>query len=308
MIRYDLCLAWNWEYDVDFVGLMAEACRRRRLFLLSVAPGSVEAVERSLRGGELGIRSLFDRASESDPRFRRLVDWALSHGVGMINPLDRAIKAMNKACMHLEFISSGIHTPHTIILPPWREQPDLGPIDLAPLGGGFIIKPAHGGGGEGVVRKASSQAQVIASRREFPDDYYLLQAHIEPAELDGRPAWFRVIYCGGLIFPCWWDPKTHLYVPVKEEEIAANGLEQLRPTTSRIAALCGLDVFSTEIALIPAGILVAVDYVNHPIDLRLQSVAPDGVPDEFVAQIAGRIADLAQARLLHGGPAASAPV
>jgi hypothetical protein len=138
----------------------------------------------------------------------------------------------------------------------------------------------------------------MISRQEFPNDHYLLQAHIEPAELSGRPAWFRVIYCGGLVFPFWWDPKTHVYAPVTEKEVEKHGLGMLRATASRIAGVCGLDIFSTEIALIPTGVFVAVDYVNHPIDLRLQSATPDGVPDALVHRIAGRIAEIVRARLL----------
>lgn len=32
-----------------------------------------------------------------------------------------------------------------------------------------------------------------------------------------------------------------------------------------------------------------VDYVNDPIDLRLQSVVPDGVPDHLVEAIARKL-------------------
>lgn len=302
MIRYDLCLAWNWQYDIDFLRILAEGLRSRRLFLLEVNPDRLEAAMRAIENREVGIGALLDRASESDIRFLRLVDWAITHDVYQLNPHGQAIRAMNKACMHLEFITAGIHTPHTIILPPWNEQPQLPNIDLGPLGGRFIIKPAHGGGGEGVVHEASTVAQVMMTRREFPNDHYLLQAHIAPAVLEGRPAWFRVIYCGGRIFPCWWDPKTHAYAPVTEREVKAFGLELLHSTASRISGVCGLDLFSTEIALVPAGVLVAVDYVNHPIDLRLQSVTPDGVPDAIVQEIAGRIAELVRSRLIRLEP------
>jgi hypothetical protein len=298
MIRYDLCLAWNWEYDLDFVRILEGACRRRRIFLYGATPQTVDAILGRLRSRELDILVLLDRASESDPLFVPLVEWSIAHGVYEINPHERAVRAMNKACMHLEFITGGIHTPHTIILSPWNEQHELGGIDLRPLGHRFIIKPAHGGGGEGVVHEASSLSQVMISRQEFPNDHYLLQAHIEPAELAGRPAWFRVIYCGGLVFPFWWNPKTHVYAPVTEEEVERHGLGMLRATALRIAGVCGLDIFSTEIALIPTGVFVAVDYVNHPIDLRLQSATPDGVPDAMVHRIAGRIAEIVRARLL----------
>lgn len=293
MIEYGLCLAWNWEYDAEFVGLLESACRERGLSFLQVTPENIAATLENLKSGELGFVAFLDRASESDARFLPLVFWASERGLFRINPHERTAHAMNKASMHLEFITAGIQTPYTIILPPYDEQSSLSPLDLSPLGGRFTIKPAHGGGGGGVIVEATSFDQVLQARLEFPYDHYLLQAHIVPADLAGRPAWFRVISCGGRIFPFWWDTETHVYVGVAEKHVSAHGLSPLWTTARAIGEVCGLDIFSTEIALTEGGLFVAVDYVNDPIDLRLQSGTPDGVPDEVVRRIAGRLAELA---------------
>jgi hypothetical protein len=300
MREYQLCLAWNWEYDADFVGLLESACLARSLNFLQVTPENLAATLEDLKSGELGFTAFLDRASESDARFLPFVFWASERGLYRINPHERAVHAMNKASMHLEFITAGIQTPYTIILPPYDEQPVLAPRDLSPLGGRFTIKPAHGGGGGGVIVQATSFDQALQARLELPYDHYLLQAYIVPAALAGRPAWFRVISCGGLVFPFWWHTATHVYVPVTEEDVSAHGLTPLWSTTRAIGEICGLDVFSTEIALTEGGMFVAVDYVNDPIDLRLQSNTSDGVPDEVVRRIAGRLAELALAyRPLH---------
>jgi hypothetical protein len=50
-------------------------------------------------------------------------------------------------------------------------------------------------------------------------------------------------------------------------------------------------LFSTEITLTPDGRFVIVDYVNDPIDLRLQSKAFDGVPNDIVRDITERLAE-----------------
>jgi len=63
-----------------------------------------------------------------------------------------------------------------------------------------------------------------------------------------------------------------------------------------IAHLCGLELFSTEVALTPDGLFVVVDYVNDQIDLRLQSKTPDGVPDTIVRDVATRLTTLVAAR------------
>jgi hypothetical protein len=52
-------------------------------------------------------------------------------------------------------------------------------------------------------------------------------------------------------------------------------------------------LFSTEIALTKEGHFMVVDYVNDPVDLRMQSRAVDGVPDVYLESIAARLARLA---------------
>ncbi|MFZ2053266.1 MAG: hypothetical protein WAU81_03620 [Candidatus Aminicenantales bacterium] len=288
---YDLCLAWNWEYDADFVGLLENACLSRGLTFLEATPALLPEILEALHAGKMQFRVFLDRASEADPRFLSLVEWSAAHDVHQINPHDRAVHAVNKASMHLEFITAGIHTPHTIILPPHDENPHFGSLDLSPLGESFIAKPAHGGGGEGVVFEVSSLDQILGARRAFSHDYYLLQSHIMPAVVAGRRAWFRVLYCGGEVYRFWWDMAAPVYVQVGEAEEREFGLEPLTETTLCIARVCGLDLFSTEIALTPPGVFVVVDYVNNPLDLRLQSAAHDGVPDETVRNIARRLAE-----------------
>ncbi|MBI5962456.1 MAG: hypothetical protein HY863_03185, partial [Chloroflexi bacterium] len=67
---------------------------------------------------------------------------------------------------------------------------------------------------------------------------------------------------------------------------------RLRDVTKRIASICRLDWFSTEIAL--AKELIVVDYVNDEIDTRVQSQAMDGVPDEIMEGIARELVKIAK--------------
>ena len=84
---YDLCFAWNWEYDADFVQLLDEACQKRQLTLLQVTPGNIEAVKQALAAGEVQYRAFYDRASDADPAFLPLEQWASEHKIIYINPL-----------------------------------------------------------------------------------------------------------------------------------------------------------------------------------------------------------------------------
>ena len=294
MARYDLCLAWNWEHDVDFVQLIEAACAARGVSLLQATPDSLDLTLAGLQNGDISYSTLFDRASESDQRFQPLVEWAGRHRSFFMNPQERTLWSGDKATMHLEFISRGLCTPYTIILPPYSRHSIIHPCDLEPLGGSFAIKPACEGGGDGVILEATSWQQVLDARQQYPHEKYLLQAHVTTRILDGRPAWFRVLFCNGAVYPSWWNQQTHIYTRVTAEEKARFGLRSLREIPARIAQICGLHLFSTEIALTEEQEFLVVDYVNDPVDLRLQSRAADGVPDGDVKSIAARLVRLVE--------------
>ncbi len=289
MVTYDLCVAWNWEFDAGFVNLLDQNCQSRGLSLLQITPGNLPQMLNSLAGGEVRCRVFFDRASDDDPQFLPLVQWVGEDSIQSINSYERASRTWDKAEVHALLVSQGINVPSTIILPPYIDQPDIAYIELNILGDQFTIKPAHGSGGVGVMTNATSWDQVLAVRKEHATDQYLLQAHIIPKELDYRPAWFRVIYCAGEVFPCWWNPQNHIYTPVTSEEIQRHGLEPLSEIVLALEQLCSLDLFSTEIALTADNLFVVVDYVNDQIDLRLQSSVAEGVPDNIVKAVAERL-------------------
>jgi hypothetical protein len=300
MTSHDLCLLWNWAHDADFVALLDNACQSRGLSLLQITPDNLTDMLQSLQDHQIGFRAFLDRATDTDTRFIPAVQWACDHGVYCINPHEQACHTWDKAAMHRALVKAGLHAPTTIVLPPHEEQPTPRPIDLSSLGGSFTIKPAHGGGGAGVVTQATSLSQVLTARQQFSTDKYLLQAHIVPVQLDSRPAWFRVIYCTGQVHPCWWDTTTHIYAPVTDADETRYGLAPLRQTTAAIARVAQLELFSTEIALTSDGIFVVVDYVNDQLDLRLQSKAADGVPDDIVRDVAERLTARVAAHLPPG--------
>jgi len=297
--RYDLCLAWNWEYDTDFVAMLATACHSHGLSLLQITPENVAEMTNDLVSGEFACLAFWDRASEDDARFFPLVQWTANHCAYRINPYERARRTWDKCVMHQAIAGLGLHTPHTIILPSHEEHPEIPPIDLQALGETFTIKPAHGGGGEGVILEATSLSQVQDARQEYRGDMYLLQAHVTPMQLGSRAAWFRVISSAGTVYLCWWNTTTHVYAPVTDAEETSYRLDPLRDITAAIARSCGLDLFSTEIALTPDDRFFVVDYVNDQIDLRLQSKAADGVPDEIVQGIADGLAGRVAARCME---------
>ena len=175
----------------------------------------------------------------------------------------------------------------------------LTPELLAPLGVPFVVKPANTTGGSvGVVADASGPADVLAARRTYPADKYLLQEKVVPETRDGRRFWFRGFYVLGEVHLTWWDDRTHLYAELGPDEAAPLGLDPIYAVVRTIARVSRLRFFSTEVARDAGGRIVVVDYVNDICDMRLRSVHPDGVPDAVVARIADRIA-------AHAGAAAA---
>jgi hypothetical protein len=291
--RYDLALAFDWEFDRDFIRLIEGSSRNRGLKTITIDPAEVGKAVEAFRSGELDFRVLLDRASGSSPDFISLQAMAVERGRDVIEGLDKLRWASDKATMHLEFLTAGIHIPYTVILPSYAMEPELElkPEDLAPLGIPFVVKPANTTGGSvGVVADAAGPADILSARRAYPYDKYLLQERIVPEVRDGKRFWFRGFYVFGEVHLTWWDDRTHLYSELGYDEAVARSLGPIYPIVRTIARVSRLRFFSTELARDVRGRLFVVDYVNEICDMRLQSSHPDGVPDAVVARIANRIA------------------
>jgi hypothetical protein len=284
---YDLCLPWYWEYDIDFVQMIEQACGEQGLLFWQITPNDLLESITELYSGEKSFRTIIDR-SQYDRRFEPIHRWSIEHQARRINPAELSKWSEDKATMHLEFITAGIHTPYTILLHPFIDQPLIPEFDLTPLGHQFVIKPSNEGGGSGVILGAFSMDQILRARMEFPEQKYLVQATIIPRTIHGQPAWFRVFYANGKTYPCWWHPLTHVFSTVSSTDEYRYGLSPLHEITQRIASICKLEWFSTEIALTLEKFVV-VDYVNDGIDTRIQSKAVDGVPDEVIRNIAEQL-------------------
>ena len=291
-MRYDLCLPWYWEYDDVFASMVERTCSEEGISLWQIKPDNLLESVTALYKGDITFTTLLDRG-QGEPTFDPIPRWAMEFGAQRINPAEVSAWSEDKATMHLELISAGLHTPYTILLAPFLEQPVIPQIDLTSLGKKFVIKPSNGGGGEGVIVGATRMEQILQARMEFPEQKYLIQAFVTPQIIKGNPAWFRVFYANGETYPCWWMTDSHVYANVTAEEESQFGLHKLREITKRIASICKLDWFSTEIAL--ADEFVVVDYVNDEIDTRVQSRAVDGVPDEVMNNIARQLVNIAKA-------------
>jgi glutathione synthase/RimK-type ligase-like ATP-grasp enzyme len=300
--EYDIGLVWNWAYDQEFLQLIVSAVRAKGMSAFFIDHTNLAETIEQLKGDRIQFRFILDRASDEDERFLPLAQVFSRRQSGstrrppprVINPYDLLRRASDKATMHLEFLSYGLHVPFTIIISPFnhKREVELSLTELSQLGRPFIIKPANTtGGGVGVVLGAESLKDIIETRQHHKNDKYLLQEKVVPAFLAEHHAWFRVFYAFGQIVPCWWDDQTHIYQELTPEDEERFGLQPLRSITTTIREICGLEFFSTEIALTPGHSFIVVDYVNEMCDMRLKSRHDDGIPDPIVQGIALSLAE-----------------
>jgi hypothetical protein len=297
---YSLAIAWNWEFDQDFIAGIERECHKRDLSTYRIDPNNLNDTMERLRAGSIAFQAFYDRASDADSLFLPLVQIMLESSIYFINPRSRVLPAIDKATMHLEFITHGLQVPYTIILSPFHERRDitLDGAEMEHLGRPFVIKPANTtGGGTGVVLDAKTAADVLEARQLHKNDKYLLQEFIVPKNLDGKRGWFRVYRAFSEIIPCWWDDQTHRYTELTPEEERRFHLEELRRVMGTIESVCKLDFFSSEIAVTGDEKFIVVDYVNEVCDMRLQSKYENGAPDAVVHRIEALIADEVASRV-----------
>ena len=281
----DLGIGWEWEHDTDFVHKLDLSCQESGLSSYLVHPHNISETWEKIQNGSLAFRAFIDRASDNVEAVAVLVRHLKATGAWLINDPDLLPRANDKATLHLELLARGVNVPYTIIMGP-REGNFLEDVQqLQHIGVPFIIKPANGGGGRGVILGAHDKVDVVKARKALWEDKMLLQEEIQPAQLPAGMAWFRTYMVGLRTHLCWWDKETHVYRQVMPQEEANYGFEKLREITIKIGDICGLTLFSAEIALSRDGRFVAVDYVNDQPDLRPQSKAFDGIPDQVLSDI-----------------------
>lgn len=285
IIEKDFILTWDWEYDADFIRRFDEMCQNEGVNAIFINPANLNEIHEQVHNNRLRFKVLLDRASDTDETFDPFIDRIILSGTKTLNEARHAIKAVDKATMHLEFLVKGIDVPYSIIFSPSNDFDQLTDKAIDKIGRPFIIKPAHGGGGEG-VEEAESVENIEDIHNEHEEDKYLLQEKVFPIDLNGKQAYFRIFYVCGHIIPCWWNDKTHVFGDiVNKEEEKKYGLRKLKDITKKIAAISKLDFFSTEICITKHRRFVVVDYVNDPCDMRLKSRCADGVPDNVVERI-----------------------
>jgi hypothetical protein len=289
---YHLGLATDCPLDDDFFSHIELVAHSKGLMTYRVHPANFDETLVRIQSGQIKFLFYYDRASDSSPEFRDLNRMLhKEHVIQLIN-LEKQDLAADKSLMHRQFIISEISVPKTIILPEYENQnfTHLDTNDLDFLGRPFVIKPSiHTGAGDGVVMNATVLTEIEQKRIKLPNDKYLIQEKVFPKEDEFGRYWFRVFYICGTIIPTWWNDQSHRYRSFLDEDYELIDRAEINNIMNKIYRICGLNFFSTELAITKENKIYAIDYVNEICDMRFQSRFYDGVPDVVVKMITEEI-------------------
>lgn len=301
MKNYDFAVGWSVPNDTEdlFVSVLRSECKDRKLSFILIDETMLGSLDEDITQDKIKIKFYLDMASEIfDPKdkFTRFTYRLKDSGARIVDDPDDVKAAADKSITHFDLIRSSVPTPYTVLIRNWEPTRNLAEEEKIGLGLPFIIKPALGYAQRGVkIIDQKYTLKDIAEARKFnKGDNFLLQEFIEPLELDGCLAWFRVYHLFGEIIPCWWDPQTHVYRQVSLKEMDGYNLLPLVRITSEIARITRIDWFSCEIAIDKrTKEFVAIDYVNDQCAIVQQSKKKDGVPDDLIVHLASRIVEKA---------------
>ena len=282
---HQIGVAWNWQYDIDFIRWLDESFHKAGLSSYLIGLHNLAQTTGEVERGERRFLWFLDRASDEDPHFLKLNQLLTAKGTRILNAHDRYLRANDKAEIHHELETSGLNLPTTLIVAAYDQEPQLNPAVLESFAKPFIVKPAKGSGGRGVLTGAKNIDEVNQVRAKHHPQRFLIQQKIEPQILGDRRAWFRVYFVCGTVIPCWWDDRTHRYIVFDSQDSRGINIAELERIIRVIAGISELDFFSAEVALDTHGRYVVIDYVNTPCDMRLQSKYANAVPDGLVQQI-----------------------
>jgi len=287
---YDIVVSSPFPNYDFFAHRMMEQCGQMNLTFFMVNDVWINEFLEKVESGEVVVRVLLDLTAnqplENDP-YTRLAKAVKKRGAFVMDDPDKTAIVAHKAKFHDILVVQGVPVPETVVVS--REDAENFKITdeiKKRLGVPFVVKPAWGDSGIGVVVNAKSEEDLHRSLREAPiSDSFLLQRMVHPKKLGEHFGWFRMYHICGRVIPCWWNQQSHEYHLVTPGQQRRYKLAPLKRVMMGIAQASKMAKFSSEICMEQNGNFVAVDYVNADPDMNPRSFYPNGVPDEVVRYI-----------------------
>ena len=303
---YDLVFSSPFGSYEYFAHTLRQLCGQLRLNFFLVNDLWVQEFLEKVNTGQIGAKVLLnftttDQVRADDP-YTAIARKLKQQGCHLIDDPDVAVPSSHKGDFHKILEEQGVPVPPTIVL----KRDEVAQFQLTEdiknrVGVPFVVKPARGFGGFGVIVDARSEEDVQGCLRECPDaDTILVQKRLTLQDLGRHKGWFRMFYICGTVIACWWDPGSHEYHLVKPSQMEKYNLAPLYSIMQRIADISQMKKFSSEICLHDDNKLYAVDYMNTCPDMNPRSFYDNGLPDEVVRHIAWLLFYEAMLRVRQG--------
>jgi hypothetical protein len=294
----------------SLVELFHEAMSPYGLSILLVNQSNVDRVIAEVQRGWLQPHVYLDLASTTHPRFNDLALAAAAKGVYVIDDPDGLTNWTYKATSHVRLARAGLPLPPTVILPKGSPDRELTAAERDTIGDRCVIKPSAGFGNRGVVVGMAPTAANIAQARDFNrDDDWLVQRMITWTRFPNpdRPAYLRAYNLLGHRSLMWWakEGDTDRYDLLSWDDLRRFHLLPAVDLVDRVAALSGVDFFSSEIAITSADPadpdrFILIDYINDQCDMDPEArPGTTPVPEPWVRWVCQSLAEFCWRRK-HG--------
>lgn len=287
---YDIVVSSPFANYDFFAHKMRELCGQWSLSFFMIDDVWVKEFSQKLHAKEISVKVLFDLTANQqieDDVYLKLAREVKRQGGTVIDDPDLNVKATHKGNFHQVLLANGVPVPETVVVP--RSELDSFVITdeiKAKVGVPFVVKPAWGDSGVGVIVDGYSEADLRKSAEQTPNsDAFLIQQRVEMKELGTHSGWFRLLHVCGTVIPCWWHPVSHAYQLVTPAQVKRYKLAPLRRIMRGIARASNMKKFSSEICLTEDNKFYVVDYINAEPDMNPASFYANGVPDEVVRHV-----------------------
>jgi len=287
---YDIVVSSPFANYDFFAHKMRELCGQWSLTFFMVDDVWVKEFREKLQAKEISVRVLFDLTANQtieDDVYLNLAREVKRQGGTVIDDPDITATVAHKGHFHQVLLANGIPVPETVVVPR-RELESFVITDevKSKVGVPFVVKPAWGDSGVGVIVDGYSETELRQSAALAPNsDAFLIQQRVKMKELGSHSGWFRLFHICGTVIPCWWNPVSHAYQLVTPAQIRRFKLAPLRRIMRGIARASRMKKFTSEICLHEDNKFYVVDYINADPDMNPASFYANGVPDEVVRHI-----------------------
>ena len=86
MEKFDLGIAYVWEYDEDFVNLIEKTLQESDLTTFRISYNNIAEITRKIENKELQFNAFLDRASDVEPDFEPLAKFLSRRKTQVLNP------------------------------------------------------------------------------------------------------------------------------------------------------------------------------------------------------------------------------